>query len=180
MLFMFFKIEYYIILRILYSDSTSGYNQLLNKANKTSMEVKCPRNLALEIFKTLNHLKPECMEEIFYKTSNLTHSPFNIKVNLNHNIMVNHNNTTKNGKKSLKSLELISWIPCQSRLMKKPTTISLKILLINRSVQNVNAACNYIQHDPGFDPLSSETVLSFYVMFYFVNLWTFSLLSENK
>ena len=51
------------------------------------MEVKRFRNLALEIFKTLNNLNPEYMKEIFYKTTNLTHRPFNIKVN--------QNNTTK-------------------------------------------------------------------------------------
>ena len=45
------------------------------------MEVKRLRNLALEIFKTLNHLNPEYMKEIFYKTTNLTHRPFNVKVN---------------------------------------------------------------------------------------------------
>ena len=43
-------------LRILYNDSTSDYNQLLNKSSKASMEVKRLRNFFLEIFKTLNHL----------------------------------------------------------------------------------------------------------------------------
>ena len=47
------------------------------------MEVKCLRNLAREIFKTFNNLNPEYMEEIFYKTTNLTHRPFNIKINQN-------------------------------------------------------------------------------------------------
>ena len=40
--------------RILFNDSTSDYNQLLNKSSKASMEVKHLRKLALEIFKTLN------------------------------------------------------------------------------------------------------------------------------
>ena len=88
-------------LRILYNDSTSDYNQLLNKSSKASMEVKRLRNLALEIFKTLNHLNPEYMKEIFYKTTNLTHRPFNIKVN--------QNNTTKYGNKSLRSLGPHIW-----------------------------------------------------------------------
>ena len=70
-------------LRILYNDSTNDYNQLLNKSSKASMEVKCLRNLARKIFKTFNNLNPEYMEEIFYKTTNLTHRPFNIKVNQN-------------------------------------------------------------------------------------------------
>ena len=46
-------------LKILYNDSTNDYNQLLNKSSKTSMEVKRLRNLAMEIFKTLNYLNPE-------------------------------------------------------------------------------------------------------------------------
>ena len=56
-------------LRIPYNDSNSDYNQILNKSSKTSMEIKRLRKLALEIFKTLNHLNPEYMKEIFYKTS---------------------------------------------------------------------------------------------------------------
>ena len=88
-------------LGILYNDSASDYNQLLNNSSKASMEVKRLRKLALEIFKTLNNLNPEYMKEIFYKTTNLTHSPFNIKVN--------QNNTTKYGKKSLRSLRPHIW-----------------------------------------------------------------------
>ena len=50
----------------IYNDSTSDYNQLLNKSNKASMEVKCLRNLVLEIFKPLNHLNPEYTKEIIH------------------------------------------------------------------------------------------------------------------
>ena len=57
------------MLRIPHNDSTSDNNQVLNKSGKVSMEEKRLRNLALEIFKTLNHLNPEYMKEIFYKTS---------------------------------------------------------------------------------------------------------------
>ena len=82
-------------LRILYNDSTSGYNQLLNKSRKASIEVKRLRKLTLEIFKTLNNLNPEYMKEIFYKTTNLTCRSFNIKVN--------QNNTNKCCNNSLRS-----------------------------------------------------------------------------
>ena len=67
--------------------STSDYNQPLNNANKTFMGVKRLKNLALEIFKTFNHLNPKYMTEIFHKTITLTHRPLDIKVN--------QNNTTK-------------------------------------------------------------------------------------
>ena len=49
-------------LRILYNDSTSDYNQLLNKPSKASMEVKHLRKLALEIFGTYNNVNPEYMK----------------------------------------------------------------------------------------------------------------------
>ena len=65
------------------------------------MEVKRPRNLALEIFKTLNNLKPEYMKKSFYETTNRTQRPFNIKVN--------QNNTTKYGNKSLRRLVPRIW-----------------------------------------------------------------------
>ena len=78
---------------MLYNDSTSGYNQLVNKFSKASIEVKRLRKL--EIFKTLNNLNPKYMKEIFYKTTNLACRSFNIKVN--------QNNTNKYGNKSLRS-----------------------------------------------------------------------------
>ena len=65
------------------------------------MEVKRLRRLALEIFKTLNNLDSDYMKEIFFKTTNLTHRPFDIKVN--------QNSSTKHGQKSLKSLEPHIW-----------------------------------------------------------------------
>ena len=107
MAFLFFKLLKKIekihqrTLRILYNDSNSDYNQLLNKSSKASMEVKHLRKLALEIFKTLNNLNHEYMKEIFYKTTNLTHRSFNIKVD--------QNNTTKYGNKSLRSLGPLIW-----------------------------------------------------------------------
>ena len=94
------------------------------------MEVKLLRNLALEIFKTLNHLNPEYMKETFYKTTNLTHRPFNIKVN--------QNNTTKYGNKSLRSLGPHIWNSLPKQIKEKTNDKSLKIIFINGLVQNVN------------------------------------------
>ena len=70
------------------------------------MEGKRLRNLAPEIFKTLNHLNPEYMKEIFLKTTNLTHRPLDIKVD--------QDNITKYGTKSLRSLGPCIWNSCQS------------------------------------------------------------------
>ena len=65
------------------------------------MEVKRLRTLALEIFKALNNLNPDYMKEIFFKTTNLIHRPFHIKVN--------QNSSTKHGQKNLKSLGPDIW-----------------------------------------------------------------------
>ena len=88
-------------LRILYNDSTSDYNQLLNKLNEASNRL---RNLALEVFKILSNLNPTypTHEINFYKTTNLTSRPLDIKVNQSHN-------TTKYGNKSLKISEPRIW-----------------------------------------------------------------------
>ena len=93
--------KYKRALRLLYNDFTSDYSELLNKAGKPSMEVKRLCTLALERFKTLNSLAPDYMKEIFFKTTNLTHRSFDMKVN--------QNNSTKHGQKSLKSLGPHIW-----------------------------------------------------------------------
>ena len=64
-------------LKTLYKNSTSDYNQLLNKS---SMKVKRLRNFALEMFRNLNQMNPEHMKENFHKTANLTHGLLDIKV----------------------------------------------------------------------------------------------------
>ena len=87
------------------------------------MEVKSLRNLALGIFKTLNHLNSEYMKEIFHKTTNLIHSPLDIKVK-------NLDNTTNMVIKALEAQDFISAIPCQSRLKKK--MIKFKMIKFNK------------------------------------------------
>lgn len=88
-------------LRLLHNDFASDYTELLKISGKATMEVKRLRNLALEIFKTLNNLNPDYMKEIFSKTTNLTHRPLDIKIN--------QNNTTKYGNNSLRSLGPHIW-----------------------------------------------------------------------
>ena len=66
-----------------------------------SMEVKRLSNFSLKISKTLNHLNLEYMKEIFHKTTNLTHTLFNIKAN--------QNDTTKYGNKTLRNLGSHIW-----------------------------------------------------------------------
>ena len=65
-------------LRILYNDFSSDYESILNKSEKSTMETKRLRTLALEVFKTLNNMNPEYMKEIFHKTAFLTHRPLKL------------------------------------------------------------------------------------------------------
>ena len=60
------------------------------------MEVKYLRNLALDIFRTLNQMNPEY--EFFYKMVNLTRRLLDIKVD--------QNGTNKYGRKNRRSLRL--------------------------------------------------------------------------
>ena len=52
-------------LRMILNDSTSDYQTLIEMSKKTSMEIKRLRNVATEIFKTVNNLNPSFMENIF-------------------------------------------------------------------------------------------------------------------
>ena len=49
----------YRALQFLHNDYDSGYNTLLKKSDKCSMEVRRLRPMDLEIFKSLNDLNPE-------------------------------------------------------------------------------------------------------------------------
>ena len=80
----------------MHNDFASDYAELLKKAGKATIEIKCLRCLALDIFKTVNNLNPYYMKENFSKTTNLTPRPLDINVN--------QNNNTKYGSNSLRSL----------------------------------------------------------------------------
>ena len=52
-------------LRLLYDDDISSYEELLEKSNRSSMNIYRLRTLCTEIYKTLNSLNPLYMKEIF-------------------------------------------------------------------------------------------------------------------
>ena len=52
-------------LRLLLNDYESGYDQLLIKSNKPTLQIRRLKLLATEIFKTINDLNPPYMKEIF-------------------------------------------------------------------------------------------------------------------
>ena len=88
-------------LRIILNDNESDYEALLEKSNKTTMNVKRLRNLAIEIFKTINDLNPLFMKEIFRLKINPRVRP--------NDIIVKRRNTAKFGDKSLMALGPRIW-----------------------------------------------------------------------
>ena len=57
-------------LRILYNDYASEIGVLLELADKTTFLIRQHKNLAIEIFKTLNDLNPAYTKDIFVKNEN--------------------------------------------------------------------------------------------------------------
>ena len=88
-------------LRMILNDNTSDYQTLLEKSKKPSMETKRLRNLATEIFKTVNNLNLSFMKNIFTSKENANVRPNNI-------VVKNHNSATY-GDKSLMVLGPKIW-----------------------------------------------------------------------
>ena len=85
------------------------------------MEIKRMRNLALEVFKTLNNMNPEYMKEVFHKTAFFIHRLLNLEVNENHK--------TKYGNKSLRCLGPHIWNPLPNQVIKVSDCTSSRNLL---------------------------------------------------
>ena len=67
-------------LRILFNDFDSDIQSLLARSNDSTFLIKQHKNLAIEIFKTLNDLNPEYMKDIFVKN----HHTYNLRDNSRH------------------------------------------------------------------------------------------------
>ena len=65
-------------LRFLYEDYVSSYEELLQKAGKETMKVNRLRSLCIEIYKSINDIKPTYMNEIF-KLRNINQDSFSDK-----------------------------------------------------------------------------------------------------
>ena len=67
--------------RIIFDDYSSDYQTLLKLSQKPSMEIKRLKNLALEIFKTVNDPNPSFMKSIFSAKLNARVRPNDILAN---------------------------------------------------------------------------------------------------
>ncbi len=56
-----------IALRFLLNDKTSSYAVLLEKSNSTTLHVRRIKDIACDLFKSLNDFHPSSMKEIFKK-----------------------------------------------------------------------------------------------------------------
>ena len=69
-------------LRFVHNDCESSYDDLLIKSETVTMEVKRMRSLCIAIYKTLNNLNPQYMNETFALSRSLYSSrrPYNLTV----------------------------------------------------------------------------------------------------
>ena len=72
------------VLRFLYEDYVSSYEELLQKAGKETMKVNRLRSLCIEIYKSINNINPTYMNEIFKlrKTSRAVRSNYKLLIKL--------------------------------------------------------------------------------------------------
>ena len=85
-------------LRFLYNNYQLTYEELLDKANSSTMNVKRLRFLCVEIYKTINNLNPSFMKQIFELRETNRNVRGKYRLNLN---IPNYNQVTF-GKKSLR------------------------------------------------------------------------------
>ena len=128
-------------LRFLYDDHSSSYGELLGKSDKCTMHVNRLRYIALrfeihciEIFKTVNQLNPEIMQNIFEtRTSNRPSRPQNY---LQH---CRPNQTTL-GSNSLRSLGPQIWNLLPEDIKSAENLVQFKRLI--KSWDGATCRCN--------------------------------------
>ena len=81
---------------MIHNDYDSDYETLLKISGTSTMQIKRIKQLAIEIFKTVNNLNPDFMKNIFTSKQNARVRP--------HDLLVRCQNTAKCGDKSLKIL----------------------------------------------------------------------------
>ena len=95
------EIIQYTALQFLHNYYISNYNTLLEKSDKFSMEVRRPRTMALEIFKSLNDLNPSLIKKSFNKKNNVSRRK--------NDLIIHTQNTITFGSNSLRCLGPQIW-----------------------------------------------------------------------
>ena len=110
-------------LRILLNDYESDYKTLLNISKRTSMSIIRHRQLAIEIFKTINNMNPTYMKNIFIRKNYRENSRYP------ENLSVQKINAFTYGENSLKSLGPKIWNSLPSSFKEKRSLFSFKNLI---------------------------------------------------
>ena len=92
-------------LSFLYDNYQLTYEELLDKANSSAMNIKRLRFSCLEIYKTINNLNPSFMKQIL----ELKETNRNVRENYRLNLNIPNYNQVTFGKKSLRIFGLKIW-----------------------------------------------------------------------
>ena len=101
---------------MIHNDYDSDYETLLKISGTSTMQIKRIKQLAIEIFKTVNNLNPDFMKNIFTSKQNARVRP--------HDLLTRSHKTVTYGDKSLKILGPKIWnalpteIKCETSLSK--------------------------------------------------------------
>ena len=102
-------------LRMIHNDYDSNYETLLKINRISTMQIKRIKQLAIEIFKTVNNLNPDFMKNIFTSKQNARVRP--------HDLLVRSHNTATYGDKSLKIVGPKIWNALPTEI-KRETSLS--------------------------------------------------------
>ena len=125
-------------LRFLYNDHRSSYSELLEKSERCTMHVSRLRVLCIEIFKTLKHLNPPFMSDIF-KIKSSRYSSRN-PYDLQHH----RPNQVTFGSNSLRSLGPQIWNALPNEIKSTNNLNSFKRLI--KQWDGPNCKCNACQY----------------------------------
>ena len=132
-------------LRFLYNDHRSSYSELLAKSERCTVYVSRLRVLCIEVFKTLKHLNPSFMSDIF-KIKSSGYSSRN-PYNLQHY----RPNQVTFGSNGLRSLGPQIWNALPNEIKSTDTLNSFKSLI--KQWDGPNCKCNACQHSSEFRKL---------------------------
>ena len=108
-------------LKFISNDYDKTYFQLLDISKKPSMEVRKPRLLITEIFKTLNDSNPVFVKDIFHDCQKKSHKK--------HNLHVHSRNTSRYGNNNFRVLGAHIWNSLPENIKSTDSVYKLKNFL---------------------------------------------------
>ena len=122
-------------LRFLYNKYQLTYEELLDKANSSTMNIKRLRFLCVEIYKTINNLNPSFMKQIF----ELRETNRNVCEKYRLNLNIPNNNQVTFGKKSLRMFGPKIWNSLPYHIKSSESLETFKTVIKNWD--GVNCKC---------------------------------------